>query len=350
MSNYRDNPDTNFNHLANPYKRQMTGKQAEAVSSPNDQQAKSSTSISSIVTPATVRTSSNMTFQVNRSGEAREQANDQAGALVTVPFSNEKSNKNAVSSVSKNDSRGNKRNCPSPPRGDRPLKSILCNTKYSGPFQPTITQLNRQVQYDIDEQTKNKDNNKVDTRSLTFVSNEQLTLTSSLQKTPQEASEGSESPLTSYIAGGDKDTQFLGDTMCDLRGFVVGKDGHKLPTHYCRHCLCPPIKCHELLLGELIELEVMSDVMDIDLEPTVKHVEELVQQKYEKALRLKIYDDTRTLDISEFKVPYCVEIGTQGRLCEYIKMANYHYDMQKLITMGRDKPIFVQFGKNKRDD
>jgi hypothetical protein len=127
-------------------------------------------------------------------------------------------------------------------------------------------------------------------------------------------------------------------------------DGPKLPTHYCQYCRCPPIKCHETVLSEFIELLVINDLSDIDLDPTVQHVAEAVQDRYENTLRQKIYEEMHMLDISTYTVPYCLEVGTQGRLCEYIKMSNYHYDMQKLITMGRDRPVFVEFGRNKRGD
>jgi hypothetical protein len=147
----------------------------------------------------------------------------------------------------------------------------------------------------------------------------------------------------------NKDVQLLNDKLCDLRGFRVGTDGPTLPFHYCPYCNCPPIKCHELLMGEFIELDVISEIMDIDREPMNSDVEELVQERYQKTLRQQIYYDTRTLDISDYTVPYCLELGVQSRLYEYIKVSNYHYDMQKLITVGRDKPIFITFGKSNRN-
>jgi hypothetical protein len=55
----------------------------------------------------------------------------------------------------------------------------------------------------------------------------------------------------------------------------------------------------------------------------------------------------KTLDIDTYKILYCLEAGTQAQLLEYVKTANYHYEMQKSITMGRDKSVFAEFGKNK---
>jgi hypothetical protein len=292
-----------FKTVLNPYKHQRSQQDHLNVASPNTE--KKISSASSIVTPSSYpRTASATVSDVSKTRHAASSIDHSSLSSSTMSMRNEKND-----DVSKQDIEKKRNRSPSPPVGDKPLKSILCDTRYSGPYQSTLTQIDRQKQHDVKQvdvsKSKSKDN---------------------------------------------EDAQLPNDKLCDLRGFRVGTDGPTLPFHYCPYCRCPPVKCHEFLVGELVELEVISEMMDFDIDPTDLMVETAVQACYQRAIRHKIYDETRTLDISDHTVPYCLELGTQSRLYEYVRVSNYHHEMQKLITVGRDKPIYLTFGTRKSSD
>jgi hypothetical protein len=206
---------SNAQQANNPYKKQKSQNvQFVSTSSPSTQNKPSTTPV---ISPAT--TSLYSSFKTRAAD-----CTDQSRCTSTAPVESEIVNKSISNSSTNeynnthNDNRGGK--YPSPPVGDRPLKSILCETKYSGPYQPTLTQLRRQIQHDNKQVTTNKD----------VVTNEDvaclLTLCSQVDITPMkksdsapthtEESERSESPLTSYITGSKKDTQFLADSISNL--------------------------------------------------------------------------------------------------------------------------------------
>jgi hypothetical protein len=127
--------------------------------------------------------------------------------------------------------------------------------------------------------------------------------------------------------------------VCDLRRFHVGVDGPSLPSHYCRYCRCPPIKCHQKVLGRFIELQVVCEVLESDTKPSEKDIEMMVRRRYRSALKQKIYDETKTLDRNQYPVPSCIEQKTLGKLYEYTKVSAYHNDIINWITNGCGKPI-----------
>ncbi len=223
--------------------------------------------------------------------------------------------------------------------GDSALVSIKSNSRYKSATtqQVTLTQIDRAVQHD---------KNKIEHTTNSHTNNSPCH-DGKNQETFEDDDEGG---TLVHSFGGNISVQKPGDEVCDIHGFRIGTDGAVLPSHYCLFCRCPPMKCHERMFGEFIQLQVVSDMMDIDLEPTAEHVKDAVQDEYTRKLKDQIYDETKALDISTYNVPYCLEAGTQAQLLEYVKTANYHYEMQKRITMGRDKSVFAEFGKNKRTD
>jgi hypothetical protein len=210
------------------------------------------------------------------------------------------------------------------PRGDAPLKSIKRLNK--GKTQTTITQqFKRHNTYE---------NNKEDTHTKSY----SFSFSCSPSYSSQEPDKEFDSLV--YAIGGNRQVKRESDKFCDVRGFNVGQDGPKLPNHYCQCCRCPPIKCHEHLLGEFIELDIISEIMDAgDATPTPRDVENAVREKYEWHFRKLVYDDTKTLDVRKYKVPLCIEQKTLGRLYDYIKVSSYHYEKMKLITDGRGRKM-----------
>jgi hypothetical protein len=210
------------------------------------------------------------------------------------------------------------------PRGDRPLKSIKRLNK--GKTQTTITQ-----QF---KRQSTRENNEEDTHTKSY----SFSFSCSPSYSSQEADDDFDSLV--HAIGGNRQIEHESDKFCDVRGFNVDQDGPKLPNHYCHCCRCPPIKCHEYLLGEFIELDIVSEVMDAEgADPTPRDIENAVREKYEWHFRKLIYDDTKTLDVRKYKVPLCIEQKTLGRLYDYIKVSSYHYEKMKLITDGRGRKM-----------
>jgi hypothetical protein len=145
--------------------------------------------------------------------------------------------------------------------------------------------------------------------------------------------------VTSYTCGGNINVQKESDKVCDLRGFKVGIDGPSLPPHYCRYCQCPPIKCHQRILGKFIQLQVVCEILENDDEPSEKDIEDMVRRKYRSGLRQKIFDETKTLDRYSYPVPSCIEQKTLGNLYQYSEVTSYHNEMIQSITNGRGRPI-----------
>jgi hypothetical protein len=134
------------------------------------------------------------------------------------------------------------------------------------------------------------------------------------------------------------------DAWADLHGFQQGVlDGDKIPPHYCTFCCCPPDLCHQKIFGKIVELVIMNKIYGSKCEPTCDEVKELFFfDEYNKALRQKVCERTGTLDLSTYDVPYCLTANSLDTLYRYIKACEYHYEMHKCITFGRNTPKNAQ--------
>jgi hypothetical protein len=209
------------------------------------------------------------------------------------------------------------------PCGDKPLQSIKRVNK--GLKQTTMTQ-----QFKMS--TNKNDKEETSTKDYSF----SFSCSPSYSSQDEEEYDSFDSLI--YTIGGNTKIQCENDKFCDVRGFMIGRDGQKIPSHYCHACRCPPIKCHERLLGQFIELDIVSEVMDAkgtDLTP--RDIENAVREKYEWHFKKVIYDDTKTLDVRKYKLPLCIEQKTLGRLYDYIKVSSYHDEKMKLIVDGRGR-------------
>jgi hypothetical protein len=209
--------------------------------------------------------------------------------------------------------------------GDKPLQSIKRVNK--GSRQTTMTQ-----QYKMN--TNKNDKEETSTKDYSF----SFSCSPSYSSQDEEEYDSFDSLI--YIIGGNTKIQCENDKFCDVRGFMIGRDGQKIPSHYCHACRCPPMKCHERLLGQFIELDIVSEVMDAkgtDLTP--RDIENAVREKYEWHFKKVIYDDTKTLDVRKYKLPLCIEQKTLGRLYDYIKVSSYHDEKTKSITDGRGRKM-----------
>jgi hypothetical protein len=142
--------------------------------------------------------------------------------------------------------------------------------------------------------------------------------------------------LTGYV-GGNLGVPYKGEKW-DPRGFQEGTDGAKMPPHYCRSCRCPPQFCHERLFGKYIELAIIYNLSDIDTDPSQELLDGMFKYRYNEELRRKIFGVTQTYDTSTYQVPYCVRCQTYNRLTRYLEVSDYHFEMHKKITAGRDMP------------
>jgi hypothetical protein len=234
MPNPIDGDRKRFKTVLNLYKHHRSQQDNLDVTSPNTEKNVSSISI---VTPSSYpRTASAIVSDVSRTRHAASSTDHSTLSSSTMSMRNEKND-----DVSKQDMEKKRSRCPSPPTGDKPLKSILCDTRYSGPFQSTLTQIDRQDVKQVDvSKSKSKDS---------------------------------------------EDVQLPNDKLFHLQGFRVGTDGPTLLFHYCPYsCCCPPVKCHEFLVDKLVELKVISEMMDIDINPTDPMVNTAVQTSYQRAI------------------------------------------------------------------
>jgi hypothetical protein len=209
--------------------------------------------------------------------------------------------------------------------GDKPLQSIKRVNK--GSRQTTMTQ-----QYKMN--TNKNDKEETSTKDYSFL------FSCSPSYSSQDEEEYNSFDSLIYTIGGNTKVQCENDKFCDVCGFKIGRNGQKIPSHYCHACCCPPIKCYERLLGQFIELDIVSEVIDAkgtDLTP--RDIENAVQEKYEWHFKKVIYDDTKTLDVRKYKLPLCIEQKTLGRLYDYIKVSSYHDEKMKLITDGRGRKM-----------
>jgi hypothetical protein len=226
------------------------------------------------------------------------------------------------------------------PRGDLPLKSIKWTDK-GKKMQTTITQQFASYNCNDNIEQNTTDTNANHSRGYSF----------SFSYSPSSSSQDDDFDSLVHVIGGNKNINCEGDKLCDVRGFVIGQDGPELPKHYCHCCRCPPIKCHERLLGGFIELDIVFEVADADgTNITARDIENAVREKYAWAMRKLIYDETKTLDARVYKVPLCMEQGTLGRLYEYIKVSSYHYKMMKLITDGRGRKMTGEMLAQRREE
>jgi hypothetical protein len=226
------------------------------------------------------------------------------------------------------------------PRGDSPLKSIKWTDK-GKKVQTTITQ----------QFSSYKSSNNVAHSTTNIDANHSRDYSFSFSCSPSSSSQDDDFDSLVHAIGGNKNVHCESDDKCDVRGFVIGQDGPELPRHYCQCCRCPPIKCHERLLGGFIELDIVFEVADADgTNITARDIENAVREKYAWAMRKLIYDETKTLDARVYKVPLCMEQGTLGRLYDYIKVSSYHYEMMKLITDGRGRKMTGEMLAQRREE
>jgi hypothetical protein len=187
-----------------------------------------------------------------------------------------------------------------PPRGDCPLESIV-RTGTKGPVQQTMPK------YLIGYSSRQK-------------------LLSAIY-----------SPL--FLHSSSIDPKDEGDALADFRGFRVGLDGNRMPPHYCTFCCCPPTMCHDKVFGGTLELLVLNQMFGSeDCEPTLEEVKDLFHDEYNRVLRLKVCENTRTLDLDRWAVPYCLTANSLGRLNRYVRACDYHHKMNSNITVGRGVP------------
>lgn len=125
------------------------------------------------------------------------------------------------------------------------------------------------------------------------------------------------------------------DALADFRGFQVGLDGDRMPPHYCSFCRCPPTMCHDKVFGEILELLIIDQIHGSESEPTCMELKELFQEEYNRALKLKVCENTRTLDLDRWAVPYCLTANSLDRLNRYVRACDYHHKMHSKITVGR---------------
>jgi hypothetical protein len=208
-------------------------------------------------------------------------------------------------------SRGN-----GPPKGDRPIVSVVRTGTRKGPVQKTMPQF-----------------------LITYKSRAELLSTIY-------------SPLFTRLSVTQKpDHQDERDVLADFRGFEVGLDGDRMPPHYCSFCRCPPPMCHDKVFGRLVELLIIDKIHGAETEPTCMELKELFQEEYERALRQKVCENTGTLDLNSWAVPYCLTSSSLDRLLRYVRACEYHYEMHSNITVGRGVPKNAQgkmFGRTSK--
>jgi hypothetical protein len=187
-----------------------------------------------------------------------------------------------------------------PPKGDCPLESVVC-TGSKGPVQQTMPQ------YLIGYSSRQK-------------------LLSAIY-----------SPL--FLHSSSIEHKDEGDVLADFCGFRLGLDGDRMPSHYCTFCCCPPTMCHDKVFGGTLELLVINQMFGSeDCDPTCEEVKDLFHDEYNRVLRLKVCENTRTLDLDRWAVPYCLTANSLDRLNWYVRACDYHHKMNSNITVGRGVP------------
>jgi hypothetical protein len=204
-----------------------------------------------------------------------------------------------------------------PVRGDRPLEKSLIH-KSTSPIQATLTRF---------------------INGGTVFEHEDITHTHPSSSPCFTRSIGADTggdDIMGYV-GGNLGVAYKGEHW-DPRGFQEGTDGEKMPAHYCTSCRCPPQFCHERIFGEFIELAIIYNLSDIDTDPSQELLDGMFKYRYNEELQRKIFEVTKTYDTSTYQVPYCVRSQTYKRLTNYVDVSDYHFEMHKKITIGRDVP------------
>jgi hypothetical protein len=114
-----------------------------------------------------------------------------------------------------------------------------------------------------------------------------------------------------------------------------------MPSSFCPHCRCPPLKCHAQLFGRYCQLHVVNDLYQMADQMTVKQAKLLFREKYNLALQMKIVEETGQLDIklNGYNLPKCVEDKSLNESLDYVIGFRYHGRMHNGIVVGRGKPL-----------
>jgi hypothetical protein len=209
-----------------------------------------------------------------------------------------------------------------PPQGHLPLKSIKW-VRQEGPVQKTMTQFAH-----VDESTDNHFNS---------------------PPQPHRSSPSNSFHSRMYDSSRSEDEEneqvALEDEVIDSsdpRGYCT-RPAAALRQLYCEGCKCTKALCHNVVFGRYVQLQIVHEVSESEDEPELDDIDDLFHEKYNRALRYKIFEATGTLDTSVREIPECLSTNSLETLGQYLKIRDYHYTMHKAITVGRDAPKFAQW-------
>jgi hypothetical protein len=85
----------------------------------------------------------------------------------------------------------------------------------------------------------------------------------------------------------------------ELPGMFGDDTVDTIPSTFCPHYCCPPIKCHVKIFGKICQLHVVYALYntDYDLTMTEAHSKEVYTKKYNDTLSFKITEETGQLDV-----------------------------------------------------
>jgi hypothetical protein len=152
--------------------------------------------------------------------------------------------------------------------------------------------------------------------------------------------------IATAMNGGEKEPEDNEDW--DPRGF--NDMSRLLPSHYCPHCRCPKVHCHNKMFGGFCELHIVNEAFHADEPLTNQVVEQVYRERYNDALQFKIFERTGTLDVTPtgYVLPQCIHDNSLADCIDYINFRNYHFRMHNRLRLGRDVP--ADGGASLRDD
>jgi hypothetical protein len=126
------------------------------------------------------------------------------------------------------------------------------------------------------------------------------------------------------------------DELQDPHGYQIRPTSGVLGQLYCSSCRCIQERCHEVLFGKYLQLQMVNEVSEAEGKLSFCDVEDIFHVRYREVLQYKIFEATDMLDTSMPAIPQCLRSGSLKALNQYLTIRDYHYKMHCAITIGHD--------------